>query len=93
MTQAAIAKGAMCHFGQISFTESKVGRRAIVTLIFHSGICGVRIWQVRGQLDRRGVKTPFTREPDIPDEQLFGISACRGVSVPDPKVIVVGKRR
>ena len=72
MAQAAIAKSAMGHFGQISFTEGEVRRRAIVTLIFHSGVCGVRIWQVCGQLDRRGVETPFAREPDIPDEQLFG---------------------
>ena len=93
MTQAAIAKGAMCHFSQISFTEGEVGCRAIVTLIFHSGICGVRIWQVRGQLDGRGVETPFTREPDIPDEQLLGLSAGRDVTVPGPKVRIVGKRR
>ena len=83
----------MCHFSQISFTESEVSRRAIVTLIFHGGICGVRIWQVCGQLDGRRVETPFAREPDIPDKQLFGVSACRDVTVPDPKVRIVGKRR
>ena len=83
----------MRHFSQVSFTESEEGRRAIVTLIFHSGICGVRIWQVCGQLDGRRVETPFAREPDIPDEQLLGISARRDVTVPDPKVGIVGKRR
>ena len=93
MTYAAIAEGAMCHFSQISFTEGEVSRRAIVTLIFHGGICGVRIWQVCGQLDGRRVETPFARKPDIPDKQLFRISACRDVSVPDPKVRIVGKRR
>ena len=53
----------------------------------------MRIWQVCGQLDGRRVETPFAREPDIPDKQLFGISACRDVTVPDPKVRIVGKRR
>ena len=82
----------MCHFSQISFKESEVSRRAVVTVIFHGRRCGVRIWQVCGQLDGRRVETPFARKPDIPDKQLFGISACRDVAVPDPKVRIAGDR-